>query len=50
MKPTFKTTALAILVSLGATACLSNSGNSSAKPTPVQPQNSSDAPAISGVH
>ena len=46
MKPTFKTTALAILVSLGATACLSNSGNSSAKPTPVQPQNSSDAPAI----
>ena len=46
MKQTFKTTALAILVSLGATACLSNSGNSSAKPTPVQPQNSSDAPAI----
>lgn len=46
MKPTFKTTALAILVSLGATACLSNSGNSPAKPTPVQPQNSSDASAI----
>ncbi|WP_434312488.1 hypothetical protein [Haemophilus influenzae] len=46
MKPTFKTTALAILVSLGATACLSNSDNSPAKPTPVQPQNSSDAPAI----
>ena len=45
MKPTFKTTALAILVSLGATACLSNSGNSPAKLTPVQPQNSSDAPA-----
>ena len=46
MKPTFKTTALAILVSLGATACLSNSDNSPAKPTPVQPQNSSDVPAI----
>lgn len=32
MKPTFKTTALAILVSLGATACLSTTSSSGDKP------------------
>ena len=37
MKPTFKTTALAILVSLGATACLSNSSHDNVQATPVQP-------------
>ena len=33
MKPTFKTTVLAILVSLDATACLSNSDNLPVKPS-----------------
>lgn len=36
MKPTFKTTALAILVSLGATACLSNSSHDNVQATLVQ--------------
>ena len=37
MKPNFKTTALAILVSLGATACLSSSSHDNVQATPVQP-------------
>ena len=39
MKPTFKTTALAILVSLGATACLSTSSSNNQQPKQVQPTN-----------
>ena len=39
MKPTFKTTALAILVSLGATACLSTSPSNNQQPKQVQPTN-----------
>lgn len=41
MKTTLKTTALAILVALGATACLSNSGGGGSKeqPKPIQPTN-----------
>ena len=39
MKPTFKTTALAILVSLGATACLSTSPSNNHQPKQVQPTN-----------
>ena len=35
MKPTFKTTALAILVSLGAVACSSNSSHDGAQPVKV---------------
>ena len=39
MKPNFKTTALAILVSLGATACLSTSSSNNQQPKQVQPTN-----------
>ncbi len=39
MKPTFKTTALAILVSLGAAACLSTSSSNNQQPKQVQPTN-----------
>ena len=35
MKPNFKTTALAILVSLGAVACSSNSSHDGAQPVKV---------------
>ncbi len=39
MKPTFKTTALAILVSLGAVACSSTSPSNNQQPKQVQPTN-----------
>ncbi|EIJ73120.1 putative lipoprotein, partial [Haemophilus haemolyticus HK386] len=38
MKPTLKTTALAMCIALSLTACKSTSNSGDARPTPVQPE------------